>query len=628
MIAGCRIDAVVSRGPTWTVYRATHLQLDRPVAVTVLAPGPELADAYRGRFTRAVELAATVDHPSLLAASEWGEIDGTFYLLTRWIDGAALSTVLASRGPLAELDTVITLRPVVSALAAAHRQGLAHGDVASRHVVIADRDDGRSAGVYLTGFGIAQLNHGTATPAADISAFGRLVLETLRGSAPDQPEIEAARDRPARDLVRKDSSQVGIGDRLAGVISRALATDPAAGFASADEVVLALERARAAARAEPLAPGQHRAGPPLPVEPAARPAGALPDRVDVKPRDAERHHLAQVVAAVAAVVAAVVLIVALATYGGPPQAAHRGGRAKSSTPRGRITPTHPLATVALGQLSVGREIRLGAAVDGLSVTPSGVVWASVPARSALVEVTANHSPVTFHAINDAGTIAAGAAGVWVTDPAANSVALFAGGRLGNPVELPGRPVAIALDRSDGSAWVADGAGGISHVGLRRGSSPVAARLATTHLSPPATGIAVGEPNWVWAVDGSLVRTDPASLQSHTLAVGSGAVDVTVNGGIWMAHTDGRVTRFDPRPGHENLTADVMTHAPLSHIAARERAPLVWAISGKQRSLYEIPVANPRIIGAVRFTSPPTGVAITHRGVWISTADGWLIRIER
>jgi hypothetical protein len=293
-----------------------------------------------------------------------------------------------------------------------------------------------------------------------------------------------------------------------------------------------------------------------------------------------------------------------------------------------VAPAHPLATVALGHLRVSREIRLGAAADGLSVTPSGVVWASLPGRSALVKVAPNQSPVVFGAIDDAGPIAVGPAGVWVTDRGASSVALFAGGRLGHRTQLPGRPVAIALDQRDGSAWVADSAGGISHVGPRSGSTPVGARLATTHISPPATGIAVGEPNWVWAVDGSLVRTDPATLQSHTLAVGPGAVDVTVNGGIWMAHTSGRVTRFDPRPGHEEIAADVMTPAPLSRIAAREGAPLVWAISGKGRSLYEIAVVDPRIVGAVRFTSPPTGVAITHRGVWVSTADGWLIRVKR
>ena len=316
-IAGCRIEAVRSQGATWTEYRARHLQLDRPVALTVLAPGP---NADRDRFTRAVELAATVDHPSLLAAREWGETEGTFYLLTPWIDGEDLRSLLASRGPLTELDTVVTLRPVASALAAAHRRGLVHGDVTSAHVLIGHGDDGGAANVYLSGFGIAQLNHGTATTSADISAFGRLLLETLTGSAPDQREIEAARNQPDLGATRlgKDSSAAGIGDRLAAVIARTLATDPADGFASADELVLALEGARAAARATPLAPGQRHERRERPVETAGRPAEALPVPIEVERRAAKRRPL-RILAVAAAVVPALVLIVALATYGGPPR---------------------------------------------------------------------------------------------------------------------------------------------------------------------------------------------------------------------------------------------------------------------------------------------------------------------
>ena len=71
-----------------------------------------------------------------------------------------------------------------------------------------------------------------------------------------------------------------------------------------------------------------------------------------------------------------------------------------------------------------------------------------------------------------------------------------------------------------------------------------------------------------------------------------------------------------------------TPVPLSQIAAREASPLVWALSGRARSLYEIAVDAPRIVGVVRFTSQPTGVAVTHLGVWVTTADGWLIRIKR
>ena len=99
IIAGCRIEAVRSRGATWTTYQATHLQPDEPVALTVVAPGPALARADRACFNRAVELAATVDHPSLLAAREWGESDGTLYLLTPWIEGWTSAVSLPREGP-------------------------------------------------------------------------------------------------------------------------------------------------------------------------------------------------------------------------------------------------------------------------------------------------------------------------------------------------------------------------------------------------------------------------------------------------------------------------------------------------------------------------------------------------
>lgn len=622
-IAGCRIEAVRSQGASWTEYRARHLERDRPVALTVLVPGPS---ADRDRFTRSVELAATVDHPSLLVAREWGEANGRFYLLARWIDGEDLRSLLASRGPLTELDTLVTLRPVASALAAAHRRGLVHGDVASAHVLIGHGDDGDAADVFLSGFGIAQLNRGTATRRADISAFGGLLLEALTGSPPDQREIEAVRRQPGLGAWRlgKDSTASGIGDRLAAVIARALATDAADGFASADELVLALTGARAAARAAPLAPGQRHE---RRLGTGGRPAEALPVSVAVERRSAKRRPL-QILAVAAVVVPGLVLILALATYGGPPRHARNGGHAKSSTTAARAAPGQPLATIDRGHLSVSRQIRLGAAPGDLAVTRSETVWVSLPARGELVEIAPNRPAVTFSGINNPGPLAAGAAGVWVGNQAANTVALFAGHRLGNPLALPGRPVKIGLDQTDGSAWVADTAGGLSHVALRRGSTAADLRLATTHLSPPATGIAVGEPHWVWTVDGRLVRTDPVRLHSRTFAVGPGPVGVTVNQGIWTAHTDGTVTRFDPRPTRENITAVVKTPAPLSQIAAREASPLVWALSGRARSLYEIAVDAPRIVGVVRFTSQPTGVAVTHLGVWVTTAGGWLIRIKR
>ena len=138
-----------------------------------------------------------------------------------------------------------------------------------------------------------------------------------------------------------------------------------------------------------------------------------------------------------------------------------------------------------GHLSVGRQIRLGAAAADLAVTRSETVWVSLPARDELVEIAANGPAVTFSEMKDPGPLAAGAAGVWVGNRAADTVALFADHRLGNPIALPGRPVTIGLDQTDGSAWVADDAGGLSHVAVRGGST--AGDCPARHHPPVATG---------------------------------------------------------------------------------------------------------------------------------------------
>ena len=138
-----------------------------------------------------------------------------------------------------------------------------------------------------------------------MAAFGGLLLEALTGSPPDQREIEAVRRQPGLGAWRpgKDSTASGIGDRLAAVIARALATDAADGFASADELVLALAGARAAARAAPLAPGQRHV---RPLGTAGRPAEALSVPVAVERRSAKRRAL-QILAVAAVVVPGLVL---------------------------------------------------------------------------------------------------------------------------------------------------------------------------------------------------------------------------------------------------------------------------------------------------------------------------------
>jgi hypothetical protein len=202
--------------------------------------------------------------------------------------------------------------------------------------------------------------------------------------------------------------------------------------------------------------------------------------------------------------------------------------------------------------------------------------------------------------------------------------------------LPGRPAAvaqvsgqatsIAADPTDGTAWVALGSGEITHVGTTGATvgSP-------TSLSPAPVAIGLGE-GWLWCVGGGaggLARIDPrASGPARSMAGGSTAVGVSFDQGVWAAHADGSVTRFDPRPGHLAVNTDVKVAPALDAIAALEGGPAVWAISGQARGLYRLSTApGARVSGRVTFASAPVALAFAGQYVWVATADGKLTQIR-
>jgi streptogramin lyase len=314
----------------------------------------------------------------------------------------------------------------------------------------------------------------------------------------------------------------------------------------------------------------------------------------------------------------VALLVALATY----SPTSRTGAGRQVAARSTTATAQPIATVAEGHLSVAQKLSLGAPARGVAVGPSGAVWVSLPSRNQIIRLDPDGRVGSFHGIANGGPITAGNGGAWIAQPAGDALKVSPDGHVAERVALSGQPIAVAPDVDGSSAWVADASGAITHVGTGDPSNPT----VVSHVSPAPTGLAVGEPNWVWGVNGGFVRVSPNGSGSQTFDAGSGATAVTVNQGIWVAHGDGTVTRFDPRAGH--VAATVRTPGALSGIAARVPSPYVWAISSSARSLYELSLAGPQIVGVVRFSSPPTGVAVTHLGVWVITAGGSLIRIQR
>src|SRR5689334_25312939 len=111
------------------VYRASHLQLRRTVALKVLPPSLTADREYRHRCEREAAIAASLEHPNVVPIYDAGHAHGILYLSMRFVDGEDLGAVLRREGRMGIERVSALLGPVADALDAVHEAGLVHRDV-------------------------------------------------------------------------------------------------------------------------------------------------------------------------------------------------------------------------------------------------------------------------------------------------------------------------------------------------------------------------------------------------------------------------------------------------------------------------------------------------------------------
>src|SRR3954468_17284233 len=146
------IRGVCGRGGMGVVYRATHLTLEREVALKVIAPEFSTDDEFRRRFRREFRATASIQHPSVIPIYHAGEHDGLLYVTMRYVDGTDLARLLVTKGPLDPPTAARVIAQVADALDAAHRAGIVHRDVKPANVLL--ESDGAGVHAVLTDFGL------------------------------------------------------------------------------------------------------------------------------------------------------------------------------------------------------------------------------------------------------------------------------------------------------------------------------------------------------------------------------------------------------------------------------------------------------------------------------------------
>lgn len=152
-----RIIEKIGQGGMGAVYKAIHVEIDRPCAIKLLAQNIANSQDAVARFKREARLASKIDNPHAVIIYDFGQAQGgMLYLAMEYIDGEPLAKVIAREAPL-PLDRVIHITSqIAEALSAAHSIGIVHRDLKPENIMLTRKGNQRDY-VKVLDFGIAKM---------------------------------------------------------------------------------------------------------------------------------------------------------------------------------------------------------------------------------------------------------------------------------------------------------------------------------------------------------------------------------------------------------------------------------------------------------------------------------------
>ena len=262
-----RVLGRIGSGGMADVYLAEDSHLGREVALKVLHRRFAQDAEFVERFRREARAAAGLQHPNVVGVYDRGEHEGTYYIAMEHLRGRTLKDIVTKEAPLDQMRTIDLGVQILQAAAFAHKRGVIHRDFKPHNVIVDDEGVPK-----VTDFGIARAGAsemtetgsimGTAqylspeqaqghsvTAASDLYSIGIMLYEMLTGRLPfggDSAVSIALKhmSEPPPPMSSHGTRGSRIEPNLEAVVMGALAKDPAARWATADDFAEALEACR------------------------------------------------------------------------------------------------------------------------------------------------------------------------------------------------------------------------------------------------------------------------------------------------------------------------------------------------------------------------------------------------
>ena len=270
-----RIDSLLQAGESGSVYRGTHVSMDKPVTIKILAPALAIDENIVRQFSAEARNVSRISHPNILNVTDFGTDTGNVvYLVFEGADGINLKETIGSEGKFSAAAAVNVARQIASALSAANAAGIIHDNLNSENILLV-RAANNAETVKVTDFGAVKLNDGEEFSARDVEYFapeqsadrnaadvrsnvynlGVILYEMLAGEVPfagaNETDVmlkHSEEPPPPLSAFRHD-----LPVELEPAMLKALAKNPEMRFQTADEFADALSRVNDYQTAAPVA---------------------------------------------------------------------------------------------------------------------------------------------------------------------------------------------------------------------------------------------------------------------------------------------------------------------------------------------------------------------------------------